>query len=70
MDHASTICVTVSADLLSHLRQVAEEQHVPISWLVTGLICDTIATCNERVAVTRISRDRALASIRPSPAWN
>ena len=69
MDHSPTISVTLSADLLSHLRRLAQAQHVPISWLVTGLICDTIVACNERAAPAGAAQGRIHSPIRP-PAWN
>jgi len=34
--------VTLSDDLLIHLRKTAQAQHVPIRWLVAGLVCDTL----------------------------
>ena len=34
--------VTLSDDLLNHLRQTAQEKHVPLRWLVAGLVCDTM----------------------------
>jgi hypothetical protein len=34
--------VTLSDDLLSHLRQTAQQKHVPLRWLVAGLVCDTM----------------------------
>lgn len=34
--------VTLSNELLQHLRKAACQQHVPLCWLVTGLICDTL----------------------------
>jgi hypothetical protein len=42
MDNNSTISVTLSADLLSHLRLRAQNERTPLSWLVAGLVCDTI----------------------------
>jgi hypothetical protein len=33
--------ITLSGDLLNHLQQTAQEQHVPLRWLVAGLVCDT-----------------------------
>ncbi|QEH37170.1 hypothetical protein OJF2_57570 [Aquisphaera giovannonii] len=36
------IRVTLSDDLLSHLKKEAEEQRVPLLWLVAGLVCDTL----------------------------
>ena len=42
MDNNSTISVTLSADLLTHLRLRAQTERTPLSWLVAGLVCDTI----------------------------
>jgi len=33
--------VTLSDELLNHLRRVAQEKHVPLRWLVAGLVYDT-----------------------------
>lgn len=48
--------VTLSADLLKHLRTEARSMHVPLRWLVAGLICDTLKSqaelqgeCSSRV---------------------
>ena len=41
MDTNPKIIVVLSDDLLCHLRRVAQEQHVPLRWLVAGLIYDT-----------------------------
>ena len=70
MDHSPTISVTLSADLLSHLRRLAQAQHVPISWLVTGLICDTIVACNERAGQAGAAQGRSLSPLPPPSAWN
>jgi hypothetical protein len=35
------ITVVLSDDLLCHLRKVAQQQHIPLRWLVAGLLCDT-----------------------------
>ena len=42
MDASPSIQVVLSEDLLSHLRRVAQEKHIPLRWLVAGLICDTL----------------------------
>ena len=42
MDATPQILVTLSDDLLKHLRREAESRHVPLRWLVAGLICDTL----------------------------
>jgi hypothetical protein len=47
MDANSSIQVVLSGDLLNHLRRVAKEKHVPLRWLVAGLICDTLETTNK-----------------------
>ena len=36
--------VTLSDDLLIHLRETAQEQHVPLRLIVAGLVCDTLET--------------------------
>ena len=41
MNANPNIHVVLSDDLLSHLRKLAQEQHIPLRWLVAGLICDT-----------------------------
>jgi hypothetical protein len=55
MNAGPQVRVTLSDDLLSHLRQTAQEKHVPLRWLVAGLVCDTFETGVER------SVDRMLA---------
>ena len=42
MDASPQVRVTLSDDLLIHLRKVAHSKHVPIRWLVAGLVCDTL----------------------------
>ena len=44
MDTTPQIRVTLSNDLLEHLRREAAERHVPLRWLVAGLVCDTLET--------------------------
>src|SRR5208337_4455507 len=44
MNATSQVIVTLSADLLKQLRKEAREQHVPLRWLVAGLVCDTLET--------------------------
>ena len=43
MKAAPEVCVTLSDELLTHLRLRATELMVPIEWLVAGLIYDTFA---------------------------
>ena len=40
--------VTLSEDLLSHLRKVAQQRHIPLRWLVAGLVYDTFESGIER----------------------
>jgi len=42
MNANPNIHVVLSDDLLSHLRKLAQELHIPLRWLVAGLICDTL----------------------------
>ncbi len=44
MNANTNILVVLSAALLRHLRRVAEEQQIPLRWLVAGLVCDTFET--------------------------
>src|SRR5262249_10550071 len=41
-DQAPQVQVTLSPDLLNHLRTEARSRHVSLRWLVTGLVCDTM----------------------------
>jgi hypothetical protein len=41
------VLVTLSDDLLNHLRQTAQAQCVPLQWLVAGLVCDTMKSESE-----------------------
>jgi hypothetical protein len=40
--------VTLSEDLLDHLRRVAQEKHISLRWLVAGLVYDTFEAGLER----------------------
>jgi hypothetical protein len=44
MDATREIVVTLSDDLWNHLRKEAKELHIPLRWLVAGLVCDTLET--------------------------
>jgi hypothetical protein len=39
---APQVQVTLSVELLNHLRLEAQSMHVPLRWLVAGLVCDTM----------------------------
>ncbi len=39
-----SVDVTLSADLLRHLRAEARELGVPIHWLIASMIVDTVET--------------------------
>ena len=54
MDASPQIQVTLSGELLNHLRREAETRHVPLRWLVAGLVCDTL--------------EREPATAKPGPA--
>jgi len=41
MDANPKIIVVLSDDLLCHLCKDAQEKHIPLRWLVAGLVCDT-----------------------------
>ena len=42
MERLPHVRVTLSDDLLNHLRKTAAVQRVSIRWLVAGLVCDTL----------------------------
>jgi hypothetical protein len=48
MDADPSILVVLSDDLLSHPRRVAQEKHIPLRWLVAGLVCDTLESGIDR----------------------
>ena len=47
MKRSPQVRVTLSDDLLIHLRKTAQVQHVPLRWLVAGLVCDTLEARTE-----------------------
>jgi hypothetical protein len=61
MDANPKIHVVLSDDLLSHLRRVAQSTHVPLRWLVVGLICDTLETTTKLPATDYATRSRRIA---------
>ena len=48
MDANAEVFVTLSADLLDRLRKVAQQEHIPLRWLVAGLVCDTVEADQQR----------------------
>ncbi len=48
MDTDPSILVVLSDDLLSHLRRVAQQKHIPLRWLVAGLVYDTLESRSDR----------------------
>ncbi len=42
MKREPQVRVTLSDDLLNHLRKTAQAQHVSLRWLVAGMVCDTL----------------------------
>ena len=57
METNREIRVTLSDELMAELRKVAQRDHIPLRWLVAGLVCDTISAESE-------SRDRSSAAGR------
>lgn len=48
--------VTLSDELLRHLRRRASELEIPIEWLVAALVCDTFDNFAEAVHPPATSR--------------
>ena len=46
MDVSPEIRVTLSDELMKRLRLEAQRLHVPLRWLVAGLVCDTLEARN------------------------
>jgi hypothetical protein len=55
------ITVVLTADLLCHLRTVAQAKHIPLRWLVAGLVLDTFESGIDQP----MNRLAALMSSRP-----
>ena len=70
MDPSTTISVTLSDDLLDHLRQRAHSEQVPLHWLVAGLVCDTIVSWNERTGQNLGMQVREIGGLKLTPTWN
>ena len=47
MERSAQVHVTLSEELLHHLRRTAQETHIPLRWLVAGLVCDTLEARTE-----------------------
>ena len=54
MKRSPQVRVTLSDDLLIHLRKTTQAQHVPLRWLVAGLVCDTMKSESEQHQVHRV----------------
>jgi hypothetical protein len=54
MSNRCKISVTLSGELLDHLRSECQRLHVPLNWLVAGLVLDT----SESAAPTAWNCDR------------
>ena len=72
MHSTSQVFVTLSPDLLRHLRELARTQDVPIQLIVAGLICDTIDTGRESAknaalgSVKRVAHRSTIGNLRAS----
>lgn len=62
--------VPLSDDLLDHLRRRADEDQVPMEWLVAGLVCDTMASWNERTGRKFGVQVREVGGLPLGPTWN
>jgi len=47
------IFVTLSDELLGHLRGLAADLEVPFEWLVAGIVCDTLERSVEGIPAPR-----------------
>ena len=68
MTVASHVSVTMSADLLRHLRERANGLGVPVRLIIAGLVCDTI----ESLAVKAVNApgQRVLRRISSFPVFD
>jgi hypothetical protein len=48
MPTTSDFSVTLSDELLDHLKMQARRLHVPVKWLVASLVYDTFSSGSER----------------------
>jgi hypothetical protein len=70
MRRAPAVSVTLSDDLLVHLRRRADEEQVPMEWLVAGLVCDTMDSWNERTVRKLGVQVREVGGLRLTPTCN
>ena len=54
MKRSPQVQVTLSDDLLIHLRKTAQAQHVSLRLLVAGLVCDTFESGIEQTMNRRV----------------
>ncbi len=54
MKRSPQVRVTLSDDLLIHLRKTAQAQHVSLRLLVAGLVCDTFESGIEQTMNRRV----------------
>jgi hypothetical protein len=52
MTSISEIFVTLSDELLGHLRGLASDLEVPFEWLVAGIVCDTVESSPGEIATS------------------
>ena len=64
MRRSPQVRVTLSDNLLIHLRKTAQEQHVPLRWLVAGLVCDTLDVIRNKGYNSRMMTYATLESDR------
>jgi hypothetical protein len=66
MQNNSEISVTLSGELINHLRSQAQQLHVPLKWLVASLVVDTsetasdVAVTDDRTSILQCSVERAV----------
>ena len=51
MSNRSEVSVTLSGELLDHLRLQAQQLHVPLKWLVASLVVETSETAARKAAL-------------------
>ncbi|HKI16748.1 MAG TPA: hypothetical protein VKA15_02665, partial [Isosphaeraceae bacterium] len=55
-DAAPQVQVTLSGELLKHLRTESKARQIPLRWLVAGLVCDTMRTAVEPQSSHHVQR--------------